>query len=183
MGRKSTKENKNIYQTSRETAGLTREGASELLEFISSDRIEKIENEDDVLTILSKDGDKNWGGNNLDEIIIELIKEKVTEEVIKIDKENNEYDENKPFIFDSMIESKQNEKPKKQMEKQKRKFELNKIAEVYKRKLTTEKSVTVELNSFVKYKILEKLQNNKIDIKITRDDLRNVIKKKDSKKD
>ena len=45
MGRKSTKENKNIYQTSRETAGLTREGASELLEFISSDRIEKIENE------------------------------------------------------------------------------------------------------------------------------------------
>ncbi len=45
MGRKSTKENKNIYQTSRESAGLTREGASELLEFISSDRIEKIENE------------------------------------------------------------------------------------------------------------------------------------------
>lgn len=45
MGRKSTKENKNIYQTSREYAGLTREAASELLEFISSDRIEKIENE------------------------------------------------------------------------------------------------------------------------------------------
>ena len=45
MGRKSTKENKNIYQTSREGAGLTREAAAELLEFISSDRIEKIENE------------------------------------------------------------------------------------------------------------------------------------------
>ena len=45
MGRKSTKENKNIYQTSREEAGLTREAAAELLEFISSDRIEKIENE------------------------------------------------------------------------------------------------------------------------------------------
>lgn len=45
MGRKSTKENKNIYQTSREAAELTREGAAELLEFISSDRIEKIENE------------------------------------------------------------------------------------------------------------------------------------------
>ena len=45
MGRKSTKENKNIYQTSREAANLTREAASELLEFISSDRIEKIENE------------------------------------------------------------------------------------------------------------------------------------------
>lgn len=45
MGRKSTKENKNIYQVSRETAGLTRETAAEKLDFISSDRIEKIENE------------------------------------------------------------------------------------------------------------------------------------------
>lgn len=45
MGRKSTKENKNIYQTSREEAGLTREAAAEVLEFISSDRIEKIESE------------------------------------------------------------------------------------------------------------------------------------------
>lgn len=45
MGRKSTKENKNIYQLSREEAGLTREAASEQLEYISSDRIEKIESE------------------------------------------------------------------------------------------------------------------------------------------
>lgn len=45
MGRKSTRENKNIYQTSREEAGLTREAAAEQLEFISSDRIEKIESE------------------------------------------------------------------------------------------------------------------------------------------
>ena len=45
MGRKSTKENKNIYQISRENADLTRESAAEQLEFISSDRIEKIENE------------------------------------------------------------------------------------------------------------------------------------------
>ena len=45
MGRKSTKENKNIYQTSREAAELTREAAAEQLEFISSDRIEKIESE------------------------------------------------------------------------------------------------------------------------------------------
>ncbi len=45
MGRKSTKQNKNIYQVSREEAGYTREGAAELLEFISSDRIEKIESE------------------------------------------------------------------------------------------------------------------------------------------
>ena len=45
MGRKSTKENKNIYQISREEVGLTREAAAEELEFISSDRIEKIESE------------------------------------------------------------------------------------------------------------------------------------------
>ena len=45
MGRKSTKENKNIYQTSREALGLTREAAAEQLEFLSADRIEKIESE------------------------------------------------------------------------------------------------------------------------------------------
>lgn len=45
MGKKSTKENKNIYQISRENAELTREKASELLEYISADRIEKIESE------------------------------------------------------------------------------------------------------------------------------------------
>ena len=45
MGKRSTRENKNIYQISREEAGLTREKASEALEFISPDRIEKIESE------------------------------------------------------------------------------------------------------------------------------------------
>ena len=45
MGRKSTKENKNIYQISREEASLTRDAAAEVLGFISADRIEKIENE------------------------------------------------------------------------------------------------------------------------------------------
>ncbi len=48
MGRKSTKENKNIYQISRESMELTRDGASELLEFISADRIEKIESEKSI---------------------------------------------------------------------------------------------------------------------------------------
>ncbi len=43
MGRKSIKENKNIYQQKRESLGLTREQAAELLEYISDDRIEKIE--------------------------------------------------------------------------------------------------------------------------------------------
>ena len=45
MGRKSTKENKHIYQVSREKMGYSRESAAEKLRFISSDRIEKIENE------------------------------------------------------------------------------------------------------------------------------------------
>ncbi|MBO4505624.1 MAG: helix-turn-helix domain-containing protein [Lachnospiraceae bacterium] len=45
MGKKSIKENKNIYQKSREALDLTREKAAELLEFISDDRIEKIESE------------------------------------------------------------------------------------------------------------------------------------------
>jgi len=45
MGKKSTKENKNIYQISRENLDLTREQASNLLGYISADRIEKIENQ------------------------------------------------------------------------------------------------------------------------------------------
>ncbi|MBE5859317.1 MAG: helix-turn-helix domain-containing protein [Butyrivibrio sp.] len=45
MGKKSIKENKNIYFESREEAGLTRAQASELLEFISDSRLEKIETE------------------------------------------------------------------------------------------------------------------------------------------
>ena len=45
MGRKSTKENNTVYQTSREALGYTRETAAEKLQFISEDRIEKIEYE------------------------------------------------------------------------------------------------------------------------------------------
>ncbi|MCR4903874.1 MAG: helix-turn-helix transcriptional regulator [Butyrivibrio sp.] len=45
MGKKSIKENKNVYQISRENAGLTREKASEEMVYVSADRIEKIENE------------------------------------------------------------------------------------------------------------------------------------------
>lgn len=43
MGKRSTKENKCAYQLAREAAGLTREQASEAMEYISDDRIEKIE--------------------------------------------------------------------------------------------------------------------------------------------
>lgn len=45
MARVSTKENKNIYQLTREELKLSREAAGELLESIPPDRIEKIENE------------------------------------------------------------------------------------------------------------------------------------------
>lgn len=60
MGRASTRENKNRYQLIREELGLSREKASELLESIMPERIEKIETEkslphpDEVLTIAEK---------------------------------------------------------------------------------------------------------------------------------
>jgi len=43
MPRKSTKENKNIYQICRENKGLTREAAAELLETMDENRIKRIE--------------------------------------------------------------------------------------------------------------------------------------------
>lgn len=60
MARVSTKENKNIYQLTRESLKLTRDAASELLESIPPERIEKIENErslphpDEVLIMSDK---------------------------------------------------------------------------------------------------------------------------------
>ena len=45
MGRVSVKENKNLYQLKREALGLSRDRASELLEGLSPERIEKIESE------------------------------------------------------------------------------------------------------------------------------------------
>ena len=60
MARMSTKENKNVYQTTREGLKLTREAASDLLETIAPERIEKIENErslphpDEVITMAQK---------------------------------------------------------------------------------------------------------------------------------
>ena len=60
MARVSTKENKNIYHRTREGLRLTREAASDLLECITPERIEKIENErslphpDEVLVMAEK---------------------------------------------------------------------------------------------------------------------------------
>lgn len=60
MARRSTKENKNIYQTTRENLYLTREEASDLLLIMSPERIEKIESErsmphpDEVLLMSDK---------------------------------------------------------------------------------------------------------------------------------
>lgn len=45
MGRQSIKENKNIYFTSREAAGLTREAAADRMPGMGPDRIERIESE------------------------------------------------------------------------------------------------------------------------------------------
>lgn len=60
MARVSTKKNKNIYQRVREGLKLTREAAGDLLETVTPERIEKIENErtlphpDEVLTMAEK---------------------------------------------------------------------------------------------------------------------------------
>lgn len=60
MARKSTRENKNIYQKTRESLNLTREEASELLETMAPERIEKIESQrsmphpDEVLLMSDK---------------------------------------------------------------------------------------------------------------------------------
>ena len=60
MARVSTRANKNIYQLTREGLKLSREAASELLESIPPERIEKIENErslphpDEVLVMSDK---------------------------------------------------------------------------------------------------------------------------------
>lgn len=44
MGRRSVKEDKNIYQSTRESLGLSRERASELLQSVSESRLFRIEN-------------------------------------------------------------------------------------------------------------------------------------------
>lgn len=60
MARVSTKENKSPYQTTREALKLTRETASDLLETLSPERIEKIENDralphpDEVMVMAQK---------------------------------------------------------------------------------------------------------------------------------
>ena len=60
MGRSSTRENKTRYQLAREELGLSREKASELVETIATERIEKIESErslprpDEVLIMAEK---------------------------------------------------------------------------------------------------------------------------------
>lgn len=60
MPKVSSKANKNLYQQTRENLGLSRESASELLEWISPERIERIENEksapspDEVLQMADK---------------------------------------------------------------------------------------------------------------------------------
>ena len=60
MPRVSTKENKSVYQKIREEKGLSREKASELLEYITPERLERIENDkfdakpDEIMTMAEK---------------------------------------------------------------------------------------------------------------------------------
>jgi putative ABC transport system permease protein len=83
MGKKSVKENKNIYFQSREEAGLTRAQASELMDFISESRIEKMKDIfgtkyiDDtdgfVMTVIGKNVKDTINGVKLMVIIITAI--------------------------------------------------------------------------------------------------------------
>ena len=58
MGKMSVKTNKNIYHITRESLGLSRESASDLLQGIPPERIERIENNkitahpEDILAII-----------------------------------------------------------------------------------------------------------------------------------
>ena len=67
MGRQSIKENKNIYFTSREAAGLTREAAADRMPGMGPDRIERIESEkvyprpEDVTAMADADGSSPGG--------------------------------------------------------------------------------------------------------------------------
>ena len=62
MPKVSTKKNKSIYQLIREEKGLSREKASELLEWIAPERLERIENDkfdarpDEIMTMAEKYG-------------------------------------------------------------------------------------------------------------------------------
>ena len=83
MARASTKENKNIYHKTREALQLTRESASELLESITPERIEKIENDGKTITKVKKlEGTdlvmelvRLTGGENDSEVAIKHAKE------------------------------------------------------------------------------------------------------------
>ena len=68
MGRKSTKENKNIYQLSREESALTRDAAAEALGFISADRIEKIENLDLDNRLTRMEANLDWIRSAIEEL-------------------------------------------------------------------------------------------------------------------
>ena len=75
MGKRSVKENKNIYQISRENMNLTRDAASELMVFISPERIEKIESgkvlphPDEVLAMESGYRNPELSGDRADHLL------------------------------------------------------------------------------------------------------------------
>lgn len=93
MGKKSVKTNKNIYQLTREDLGYTREQASDLLEWMSSDRIEKIESgkslpHPDEIVLMSKCYKKpelcNYYCHHVCEIGKELVPELSMKELSQI---------------------------------------------------------------------------------------------------
>jgi len=112
MGKKSVKTNKNIYQLTREALGYTREQASDLLEWMSSDRIEKIESgkslpHPDEIILMSKCYKKpelcNYYCHHVCEIGKELVPELSMKELSQITIDviaslNNMYNQRDRFI-------------------------------------------------------------------------------------
>ena len=80
MGKQSTKKNKNVYQTTREELGYTRERAAEVLEALSPERIERIESEksdphpDEVLIMAEKykNAAKGMGSEKVCEALLKI---------------------------------------------------------------------------------------------------------------
>lgn len=122
MARKSSKENKTVYQIRREELGLSREKASELLETIPPERIERIESgkfaayPDEVLVMAEKYGAPNLcnyycanecaiGKHYVPEIKIKHLSQIVLEMIASLNSVKKQQDRLIEIIADGIIEA------------------------------------------------------------------------------
>ncbi|MCF0135230.1 MAG: helix-turn-helix domain-containing protein [Lachnospiraceae bacterium] len=159
MGRKSIKENKNVYQVAREKLELTRDQAAEKLQYISADRIEKIESEkviphpEEVLTMgqtYAEPGLWNYYCTNECPIGMKHIRKVERKELSQITIEMlaalNDLEEDKDRMVEISVDGKVTEDEKKDFIKISK--ELDEIA-----------SVVASLKLWVEHAILEGKMN------------------------